>query len=49
MSIAEAEAELTRVSGSQLDPNCVDTFLKLLKSGKVSLKRHTDPAPQAVA
>jgi hypothetical protein len=39
MSIAEAEAELTRVAGSQLDPNCVATFIKLLKSGTVSLKR----------
>jgi len=39
MSVAEAEAELTRVSGSQLDPACVGVFVKLLKSGKVSLKR----------
>jgi len=49
MSIAEAQAELTRVSGSQLDPNCVEVFLRLLKSGKVSLKRQTEPVPQAAA
>src|SRR5437867_512425 len=49
MSVVDAEAELLRVSGSQLDPNCVDTFLKLLRSGKVSLKRHREQMTEAVA
>jgi polar amino acid transport system substrate-binding protein len=49
LSIAEAEAELRRVAGSQLDPACVETFLKLLKSGNVSLKRRSDQVPEPVA
>ena len=49
MSIADAEGELLRASGSQLDPNCVERFLKLLRSGKVSLKRRTQHVAEAVA
>jgi len=49
MSIADAEGELLRASGSQLDPNCVERFLKLLRSDKVSLKRRTQHVAEAVA
>jgi len=49
MSIAEAEAELRRVAGYQLDPACVEIFLELLKNGKVSLKRRSDQVPDPVA
>jgi HD-GYP domain-containing protein (c-di-GMP phosphodiesterase class II) len=42
MSVEQAEAELTRVAGSQLDPECVETFLRLLRSGKVSVKSGAD-------
>ena len=49
LSIAEAEAELSRVAGSQLDPACVEIFLELLKNGKVSLKRRSDQVPDPVA
>ena len=49
MSIAEAEAELRRVAGHQLDPACVEIFLELLKNGKVSLKRRSDQVPDPVA
>jgi len=47
MSVAAAEAELVRVSGSQLDPDCVEIFLKLLKSGAVSPKRLSEQVPAA--
>lgn len=47
MSVAEAEAELRRVSGSQLDPACVEIFLKLLKSGAISPKRLHEQVPAA--
>jgi HD-GYP domain-containing protein (c-di-GMP phosphodiesterase class II) len=49
MSLADAEAELERVSGSQLDPNCVAIFVKLLKNGTVSLKRSAEQTPVEVA
>jgi hypothetical protein len=49
MSIEEAEAELRRVSGSQLDPNCVSVFLTLLNNGTVSLKSRTEPVAVPVA
>ena len=49
MSLAAAEAELERVSGSQLDPNCVAIFVKLLKNGTVSLKRNAERTPVEVA
>ena len=49
MSVPDAEAELLRVSGSQLDPACVETFLKLVKSGRVSLKRRPEEVPELVA
>jgi HD-GYP domain-containing protein (c-di-GMP phosphodiesterase class II) len=39
MSLAEAKAELRRVSGSQLDPAIVDAFLHVLEDG------HVVPAP----
>ena len=43
MSIPDARAELLRVSGTQLDPACVQTLVKLLEAG--TLKPRT--APQA--
>src|SRR2546428_13051386 len=49
MSIDNVQAELLGVSGSQLDPTCVERFLRLLRTGKVSLKRHREHIPQAVA
>ena len=49
MLLADAEAELERVSGSQLDPNCVATFLKLLQNGTVSIKRGAEQTPIEVA
>jgi hypothetical protein len=49
MSLADAEAELERVAGSQLDPNCVAIFVKLLKNGTVALRRQTEQTPAQVA
>jgi HD-GYP domain-containing protein (c-di-GMP phosphodiesterase class II) len=49
MSVAEAEAELLRVAGSQLDPNCVATFVKLLGDGTVSLKSRDQRTAASVA
>jgi len=49
LSIADAEAELLKVAGSQLDPACVETFLKLLKDGTVSLKQRAGQFAASVA
>lgn len=43
MSRPEAIAELTRVAGSQLDPACVDVFVRILKTGTVSLNPPVQP------
>lgn len=45
MSLDEARAELQKVAGSQLDPDCVQTLLTLLQDGKLNLKRHRAPEP----
>jgi HD-GYP domain-containing protein (c-di-GMP phosphodiesterase class II) len=49
MSLVEAEAEMRRVAGSQLDPACVEMFLALVKSGAVSMARKQDKVPTPVA
>lgn len=49
MSIDEAKAELRNVSGSQLDPNIVETLLSLLEDGSLNLKRHREPAAEPAA
>lgn len=51
MSLAEAKAELRRVSGSQLDPDCVKAFLNVLQDGRLTPRRDdailAEPTPTA--
>jgi len=47
MSLAEAKAELRRVSGSQLDPDIVDAFLHVLEDGRVSALPEPEHLPEA--
>lgn len=48
LGIEEAKAELRRVAGTQLDPNCVDTLIRLLEDGTLKHRNGTVPCEAVV-
>ena len=47
MTAAEAKAEIRRVSGSQLDPRCVEALLSVLDREEIQAAIEVQPAPEA--
>lgn len=47
MTAAEAKAEIRRVSGSQLDPRCVEALLSVLDRQEIHAATEVQPAPEA--
>lgn len=48
MSVTDAKVELLRVAGTQLDPNCVQSLIRLIERGTVSPNKAPDEVPAAV-
>ncbi len=47
MTAAEAKAEIRRVSGSQLDPRCVEALLSVFNRQEIQVTTEVQPAPEA--
>jgi HD-GYP domain-containing protein (c-di-GMP phosphodiesterase class II) len=45
MSVSEAREELTRVAGTQINPNCIQALIRVLDNGGISRHPTQEPVP----